>query len=91
MFYRDDSLLSVDNDKYLGTNDIVAKLTATPTKLKVDNHEIQPSTNGILIFLSGFLTLEGENNAIGFTRVFFLTPHQQSFYIRNDMYKLMLG
>ena len=91
-FYGNDSILSVEKDKFNGGNEIAAKLASVPGEMKVSTYEIQPSTNGILIFISGGLTLQGEQNAFPFVRVFFLAPTQQgSLYIKNDMYKLTLG
>ena len=58
--------------------------------MKINTHEIQPSNNGILIFMSGVLLLSGETNPLNFTRVFFVAQNQQGqLYIKNDMYKLM--
>jgi hypothetical protein len=84
--------LSVETDKFSGINDICSKLTSVPANFKVTAYEIQPSINGILIFLNGQLQLIGEQNAFSFVRVFFLTSTQQgSIYIKNDMYQLTLG
>ena len=44
--------------------------------MKVNEFEIQPSQNGILIFMTGQIQLEGESHALGFVRVFFLAPTQ---------------
>ncbi len=47
---------------------------------KVNNYTVQPSNNGILIYLSGHLLIEGETNPVNFTRVFFLANANGSFY-----------
>mmetsp|Transcript_15935 Transcript_15935/g.16534 ORF Transcript_15935/g.16534 Transcript_15935/m.16534 type:complete len:120 (-) Transcript_15935:97-456(-) len=91
-FYGNDSVLSVEKDKFLGAKDIIEKLTAVKTVKTPEDYEIQPSNNGILIFLSGKLQLENETNAFPFIRVFFLAPTQQgTIYVKNDMYKLTFG
>jgi hypothetical protein len=63
--------------------------------------DAQPSENGIVIYLSGLLLIEGESNPINFVRVFFLASANNSFFskiyfisflliitVRNDIYKI---
>ena len=91
-YYASDSILSVEKKKFVGTNDIATKLSSVPGAMQVNTHEIQPSNNGIIIFMSGLLQLQGEKNAFPFCRVFFLTSNQNgNIYVKNDMYKLTLG
>lgn len=91
-FYGNDSILSVEKEKYYGSNDISDKLSSLSADYKVSFHEIQPSNNGILIILSGGMRFSGENNAINFTRVFFLTQAQTgSIYVKNDMFLITSG
>lgn len=86
LFYGNDSVLSVEKDKYTG-EDIADKLGSISAQFKVSFHESQPSNNGILIFLSGTMVLCGESNPISFQRIFFLSPTQTgSLYVKNDMF-----
>ena len=91
-FYGNDSVLSVENDKYAGTKDITDKLSTISAQYQVSFNEIQPSQNGLLIFLSGKMLLQGESNAINFHRIFFLAPTENgSIYIKNDMFLITFG
>jgi hypothetical protein len=47
---------------------------------EVKNWDAQPSENGVVIYLSGLLLIEGESNPINFVRVFFLAQANNSFY-----------
>ena len=49
--------MTVENEKFNGANDISDKLSTVEAEYKVTFHEIQPSNNGILIFLSGQMTM----------------------------------
>lgn len=92
MFYGNDSILSVENDKYAGTNNITEKLSSISAQYQVSFNEIQPSQNGLLIFLSGKMLLHGETNPINFHRIFFLAPTENgSIYIKNDMFLITFG
>lgn len=91
-FYGNDSMLSVENDKFVGTKNIAEKLASIKSQYKVTFHEIQPSQNGILIFLSGQMVLDGETNPINFHRIFFLAASQTgSLYVKNDMFLITFG
>lgn len=57
------------------------KLAGLPISgYEVKNHEIQPSGNGILIYLSGLILITGETNPINFVRVFYLASANNSYY-----------
>jgi len=50
---------------------------------EVKNWDAQPSQNGIVIYLSGLLLIEGESNPINFVRVFFLAAANNSYYSKD--------
>ena len=80
-FYGNDSLLTFESEKYYGVNNIINKFYQV-------NYEIQTSIGGILIFISGTCCVEGETNSIPFMRVLFLANSHDSYYVKNDIYKI---
>ena len=88
--YQNDSVLTFESEVFHGKQNIAEKLTTLNVNFilfilqlvtKFTNYEIQPSNNGILIYLSGTLTIQGETNEICFSRVFFLASMENgSFY-----------
>lgn len=91
-FYGNDSILSVEKEKFHGQQDIAEKLASISAQYKVTFFEFQPSNNGILIFLSGQMVIGGESNPINFHRIFFLTQAQTgSIYVKNDMFLITFG
>ena len=98
-FYGSDSLLSFESETFFGNQQIFEKLNQLPIKQsEVKVYDIQPSGNGILIYLSGLLVVEGETNPMNFVRVFFLAAANNSYYsnynltflilVKNDIYKV---
>jgi hypothetical protein len=49
-------------------------------KSEVKSWDSQPSENGVVIYLSGLLLIDGESNPMNFVRVFFLAQANNSFY-----------
>ena len=58
--------------------------------MEIKSHEIQPSNNGILIFMNGALLLSGETNPLGFVRVFFVAQSQQGNLYSNILFNFLL-
>ena len=50
---------------------------------EVKSWDAQPSQNGIVIYISGLLLIEGETNPINFVRVFFLAAANNSYYSKD--------
>lgn len=90
-FYGNDSILTFESDVFIGNQEIMGKLSSLPVKVEPNNYSIQPSNNGILMYVSGFLTVSGETNKNPFTRVIFLANVNGSYYIKNDIYKVSFG
>eukprot|EP00392_Amoebophrya_sp_AT5.2_P015004 g15190.t1 len=60
------------------------------TLTKVD-FQPNPFNNGVFIFVTGDLKVDDEENPLKFAQVFHLVPHQGSFVIINDMFRLNIG
>ena len=90
-FYGNDSILSFENEIFVGRDEIIAKLKTFQVNTIPTNYSVQPSNNGILIFCSGNFQIVGEQNQMPFVRCIFLVNAGGSYYIKNDIYKITFG
>ncbi|KAM3361489.1 nuclear transport factor 2B [Capsicum galapagoense] len=92
--YQESSMLHFEGQKYRGTQSIAGKLTDLPfqqCKHQINTVDCQPSgpAGGMLVFVSGNLSLPGEQHALKFSQMFHLIPTGQgSFYVQNDIFRL---
>ncbi|KAG9248703.1 nuclear transport factor 2, partial [Calycina marina] len=94
--YRDQSMLTFESASSLGTSAIIEKLDALPFKqIKhvVTTLDAQPaSPNGaILILITGQLLVDEEQKPMSYTQTFQLLPENGSYFIFNDIFKLVYG
>ncbi|BDA50313.1 Nuclear transport factor 2 [Coccomyxa sp. Obi] len=90
--YQDNAILSFEGQKFQGHAAIIGKLTSLPFQ-KVQHHisstDAQPSlSNGLIVFVTGQLLIEGETNPLKFSQVFHLAATGGSFIITNDIFRL---
>ena len=90
-YYGNDSVLTFESEVFFGQNNINEKLKSLNLSSNFTNFEVQPSANGILIFVSGACCIAGESNQIPFMRVMFLAQSNGSYYVKNDIYKITFG
>lgn len=90
-YYGNDSVLTFESEVFFGQNNINEKLKSLNLASNFTNFEVQPSANGILIFVSGTCCIAGESNQIPFMRVMFLAQSNGSYYVKNDIYKITFG
>ncbi|MCD7468769.1 Nuclear transport factor 2B [Datura stramonium] len=102
--YQESSMLNFEGQKYQGAQNITAKLTGAQNitakltglpfqqcKHQINTVDCQPSgpAGGMLVFVSGNLSLPGEQHALKFSQMFHLIPTPQgSFYVQNDIFRL---
>ncbi|XP_059284974.1 nuclear transport factor 2B-like [Lycium ferocissimum] len=92
--YQENSMLNFEGQKYQGPQSIAGKLTSLPfqqCKHQINTVDCQPSgpAGGMLVFVSGSLSLPGEQHALKFSQMFHLIPTPQgSFYVQNDIFRL---
>ncbi|KAI8473841.1 MAG: hypothetical protein J3K34DRAFT_409377 [Monoraphidium minutum] len=93
--YQDQSMFTFEGNKCQGPAAIMAKLTSLPfnqCKITPASMDFQPSiSGGIIVFVTGHVQPEGENNALKFSQVFHLMPVGTSFVVTNDMFRLNYG
>lgn len=77
--YQDASMLTFEGQKFLGAQNITAKLTSLPFQ-QCQHHittvDCQPSgpAGGMVVFVSGNLQLAGEQHALKFSQVSLSAP-----------------
>ncbi|OVA17482.1 Nuclear transport factor 2 [Macleaya cordata] len=92
--YQESSMLTFEGEKIQGSQNIVAKLAGLPfqqCKHNITTVDCQPSgpVGGMLVFVSGNLTLAGEQHSLKFSQMFHLMPTPQgSFFVLNDIFRL---
>jgi len=93
--YQNDSMLTFENDKFQGRDNILTKLTSLAfqtVKHQISTLDCQPTPgNGILVFVSGNLAVDGNlETPIKFSQVFHLYPIPNSggYYVLNDLFRL---
>ncbi|MFE1790880.1 nuclear transport factor 2 family protein [Streptomyces sp. NPDC059525] len=92
--YRPTSLLSFEGSQTIGDSAIVEKLASMPLdglRHLIATQDAQPVDGGILILVSGQLLAAGETNPQFFTQTFLLRPDGDSYYIQNDIFRLVYG
>eukprot|EP01091_Cochliopodium_minus_P006096 TRINITY_DN15977_c0_g1_i1.p1 TRINITY_DN15977_c0_g1~~TRINITY_DN15977_c0_g1_i1.p1 ORF type:complete len:126 (+),score=31.16 TRINITY_DN15977_c0_g1_i1:20-397(+) len=97
--YQQNSMLTFEGEKFLGTEKIMEKfsngLKFTKAQIRFSTKDSQPSPgNGVLIFVCGEILADGEENPLRFSQIFNLQPvanKQGSYYINNDLFRLVYG
>eukprot|EP01083_Nonionella_stella_P183779 665000_1 len=97
IYYRDPSCLSYEGQGYQGTKKIMNKLRNLPIKSIQHNSktiDVQPSgCGGLMIFVTGDLTLDNIKNPVKFSQSFHIVPINAStskFWIHNDIFRLQV-
>jgi hypothetical protein len=95
--YADTSMLSFEGDQVQGAAAIVGKLTTLQFQkvqhqiVKVDCQP-SPANNGVLIFVTGNLLIDDNQNPLKFAQMFQLCQGPSgNFFCQNDMFRLNVG
>ncbi|KAF9277520.1 Nuclear transport factor 2 [Mortierella alpina] len=93
--YRPTSMLSFEGNPTMGDAAIVEKLAGLPLdglRHNISTQDAQPlENNGILITVTGQLLAPGETNPQFFCQTFHLKPDGGSYFIQNDIFRLVYG
>ena len=88
------SMLTFEGSQVLGSAAIIAKLKSVgPVKHNVASLDVQPSNSpdSVLIFVSGTIQIGGDN-PVHFSEFFHLiSTGPGSYYVHNDMFRLIYG
>lgn len=96
-FYRDTSMMTFENEQFLGAQSIVAKLSSLPFQ-KV-RHQIvhvdcqrSAANNGVVIMVAGLLHVEGHASPFNYVQVFLLVQEPSGqYFCQNDMFRVGSG
>ncbi|KAF5358098.1 hypothetical protein D9756_001976 [Leucocoprinus leucothites] len=95
--YRDSSMMTWEGQPFMGTANIVEKLTNLPfekVQHKVTTVDAQPSGTGLLVFFTGLLAVDGNaEQPLQFSQTFQLqqNENQTGFWVSNDIFRLNYG
>ncbi|KAG0291460.1 Nuclear transport factor 2 [Linnemannia gamsii] len=92
--YRPNSMLSFEGAQTQGADAVVEKLASLPLdglRHNVSTMDAQPADGGVLVLVTGQLLASGESNPQFFTQNFLLKPDGGSYYIQNDIFRLVYG
>jgi hypothetical protein len=85
-------MLTFEQTKVKGAANIVQTLVNMPfqtVKHVCKSVDAQPTVgNGVVIFVSGDVHIDGDANAVKFAQVFLLQPNAGGFFVLNDMMRL---
>ncbi|KAI5360408.1 Putative nuclear transport factor 2 domain, NTF2-like domain superfamily [Septoria linicola] len=92
--YRDQSMLTFEAAPTQGAQQITQKLVELPfqqVEHQVATLDAQPSneSGGILVTVSGALLVEAEKRPMSYTQTFQLLPEGGSYFIFNDIFRLV--
>ncbi|EPQ30347.1 uncharacterized protein PFL1_01873 [Pseudozyma flocculosa PF-1] len=94
--YRDHSMLTFEGSQVMGAQAIVEKLQNLPfqkVKHEVGSLDAQPTGTGgsLLVLVTGALLVDEEANPLKFSQAFTLNADNGSFYVYNDVFRLVFG
>ncbi|KAK5107110.1 Nuclear transport factor 2 [Meristemomyces frigidus] len=92
--YGEDSMLTFEAAPHQGVASIVGKLQDLPfeqVQHQVSTLDAQPAdaTGAILVVVSGVLLVEAEQRPMSYTQTFHLKPKDGSYYVFNDIFRLV--
>jgi len=87
-------MLTFETAAIQGVSGIMEKLTTLPfgeVKHQVASLDAQPSneTGGILVMVTGALLVDEEQRPMSYSQVFQLMPDQGSYFVFNDVFRLV--
>ena len=93
-FYTENSMLTNEGKNYSGLKEITERIESFSFKsinFQFSEYDLQPSPypNGLLIFVTGSLTLDGDTT-FNFAHTFQLLPNNNGYYIHNEMFRNIL-
>ncbi|KAH8916613.1 nuclear transport factor 2 [Atractiella rhizophila] len=97
--YRDNSMLTWESEQIQGASNILTKLTSLPfqkVQHKITTLDAQPSNPGIaslIVLVTGQLLVDDGAHPMNYSQIFQLIPteDQKSYFIFNDVFRLVYG
>jgi len=94
--YKEQSLLTFENEQFMGMQAIMTKLTTLQFQTvqhKITTCDPQPTPGGgILVMVTGDLCVDGNvATPLKYAQTFILMPDGASWYVHNDIFRLNYG
>ncbi|KAI5850038.1 nuclear transport factor 2 [Tricharina praecox] len=94
--YAEESMLTFETNQVQGVTAIVEKLMSLPfqkVKHQVATLDAQPAgpDGSLLVMVTGKLLLDEEQNPQNYCQSFHLISRAGSYYVRNDVFRLVYG
>ncbi|GAA6006351.1 Ran GTPase-binding protein NTF2 [Rhodotorula paludigena] len=95
--YRDHSMLTFESQQFQGTNSIIEKIASLPftsIQHQVSTMDAQPAATdkaSMIVLVTGQLITGDESNPLSFSQTFHLIPENGSYYVFNDIFRLILA
>ena len=92
--FSEQSMMTFEGEQYMGQENIYNKLSSFgQISHNVKQLDAQPTINdGIMVLITGELTIEGSENPMMFTEIFHLQQGgAQGYYVHNDIFRLNLS
>ncbi|CAD6571924.1 MAG: Nuclear transport factor 2, partial [Cyphobasidiales sp. Tagirdzhanova-0007] len=93
--YREQSMLSFEAEQFQGTKAITDKLLALPfqkVQHKISTLDAQPSSPtvaSIIVLVTGQILVDGGENALSYSQSFQLIPEANTYFVFNDVFRLV--
>ncbi|KAI1089847.1 nuclear transport factor 2 [Rostrohypoxylon terebratum] len=94
--YRDVSMLTFESSSFQGASTIIEKLASLPfqqIKHQVTTMDPQPGVGPghLMVLVTGQLLVDEEQRPMSYTQTFYLVPEGGSYFVHNDIFKLIYG
>ncbi|KAL7419791.1 Nuclear transport factor 2 [Cryptotrichosporon argae] len=95
--YRDHSMLTWENTPIQGAPAIIEKLKSLPFEkvqhrvLTLDAQPASASVAAILVLVTGQLLVDDGQNVLQYSQMFHLIPDGGSYFVQNDVFRLVYG
>ncbi|GKZ75662.1 nuclear transport factor 2 [Aspergillus niger] len=93
--YRDTSMLTFEDASMMGVAPIMDKLMGLAfqkVQHQISTLDAQPSVNNsIIVMVTGALLVDDEQRPMNYTQTFTLNPEGGSYYVFNDIFRLIMG
>ncbi|EIW69096.1 nuclear transport factor 2 [Tremella mesenterica] len=95
--YRDHSMLSWEGTPLLGAPAIMQRLQELPftaVQHRVLTLDAQPASStepAILVLVTGQLLVDDGSNILQYSQMFHLKPENGSYFVQNDVFRLVYG
>merc|ERR1712194_36052 len=93
--FLNESMMTFEGEQSAGTERIMQKLRSlsfTKVKHAITKCDCQPNpfNGGVIVSVLGTMLVNDESNALNFSEIFHLAPHDKSYVIVNNIFRLMV-